>query len=95
MGEMKKVFILFCVFVVAMALQILASKQKSTVLGLILPITLLLATACILMNDIRLIRKGIDETLSYLTAVSYFAVYNVPTILFLCIYNYFQRVRIR
>lgn len=92
---MKNVVILFAVFVLSMGLQILASKQKSTVLGLILPLTLLMATLCILIKDISLLKEGRLDNETYLGCLSYFAVYNVPTILFLCIYNYFQRIRIR
>lgn len=95
MGDLKNVVVLLGVFIVSMGLQIFASRQKSTVLGLILPITLLLATVCILCNDIRLMRNGLVENTSYLNCISYFAVYNVPTILFLCVYNYFQRIRLR
>ncbi len=78
----------------ALFIQLRASKMRSSVWGLVLPFLLLLLSVCVLVQDIQHIRQGTAEEKSTLMALTYFAVYNIPTILFLCIYNYCQRKRI-
>lgn len=78
----------------AIFIQLRVSKMRSSVLGLILPFLIFLFSLCILGQDLQRIKDGTEETLTNITAFLYFACYNIPTILFLCIYNYCQRTRL-
>lgn len=78
----------------AVFIQLRASRMRSLVLGLILPFLIFVFSLCILGQDLYRIRNGTEETLTNITALMYFACYNIPTILFLCIYNYCQRTRL-
>ncbi len=78
----------------AIFIQLRVSKMRSSVLGLILPFLIFLFSLCILGQDLKHIKDGTEETLTNITAFLYFACYNIPTILFLCIYNYYQRTRL-
>ena len=78
----------------AIFIQLRVSKMRSSVLGLILPFLIFLISLCVLIQDLQHIKQGTEESLSVITATLYFALYNIPTILFLCIYNYYQRTRI-
>lgn len=73
------------------AMQIYASKRKSARAGLILPTMLFVMTCAALWNNVHAVRMQMTDNMDYLTSLTYFAIYNVPTILFLCIYNYCQR----
>lgn len=78
----------------AIFIQLRVSKMRSSVLGLILPFLIFLVSLCVLIQDLQQIKEGTVEALTIITAIWYFACYNIPTILFLCIYNYYQRIRI-
>lgn len=75
-------------------IQLRVSKMRSSILGLVLPFMFLLITVCILGADLQRIRTGVEETRTSITAFQNFACYNIPTILLLCIYNYYQRSRL-
>lgn len=75
-------------------IQLRVSKMRSSIFGLILPFLFLAISLCILGNDLQRIKNGMEETLTNITAFLYFACYNIPTILLLCIYNYYQRARL-
>lgn len=77
------------------AMQIYASKRKSAKVGLILPSMMFAMTCVILWNNVHAVRMQMTDNMDYLTSLTYFAIYNVPTILFLCIYNYCQRSKRR
>lgn len=78
----------------AIFIQLRVSKMRSSVLGLILPFLIFLVSLCVLVQDLQHIKEGTVESLTTITAILYFACYNIPTILFLCIYNYYQRTRL-
>lgn len=78
----------------AIFIQLRVSKMRSSVLGLILPFLIFLVSLCVLIQDLQHIKEGTVESLTTITAILYFACYNIPTILFLCIYNYYQRTRL-
>lgn len=78
----------------AIFIQLRVSKMRSSVLGLILPFLIFVISLYVLFLDFQHIKQGTEETLTTITAMLYFALYNIPTILFLCIYNYYQRTRI-
>lgn len=78
----------------AVIIQLRVSKMRSSILGLVLPFLVFVISLCVLFQDIQHIKAGTEESLSMITATLYFALYNIPTILFLCIYNYYQRTRI-
>lgn len=74
--------------------QVRMSKLRSSYFGLFIPVLLFLVTMCILVTDLQHIKEGTaQDSLTGITAFLYFALYNIPTILFLCIYNYYQRMR--
>ena len=75
-------------------IQLRVSKMRSAILGLVLPFMFLLISLCILGTDLQRIRNGLEETQTKITAFQNFAYYNIPTILLLCIYNYYQRARL-
>lgn len=79
----------------AVFIQLRVSKMRSTSLGLILPFFIFVISVCVLIQDLQHIKEGMAESLTTIMAFLYFAFYNIPTILFLCIYNYCQRARIR
>lgn len=87
--------ILLVVLALGMAvfIQLRVSKMRSSALGLIMPFLIFLISVCILFQDLQHIKEGIAESLTQIRAFLYFAVYNIPTILLLCIYNYCQRTR--
>jgi len=78
----------------AILIQLRVSKMRSPVLGLILPFLILVISVCVLVTDLQHIKAGTVESMTSITAWMYFACYNIPTILFLCIYNYYQRTRL-
>lgn len=88
------VFVVVLALALTILIQIRVSKMHSSVLGLVIPMLIFLVSCMILLQDISSIRKGMQESLTCLTACVYFSLYNIPTILFLCIYNYYQRMRI-
>ena len=75
-------------------IQLRVSKMRSSVLGLILPFLIFFISIGMLLQDLKHIREGSVVALTSVKAFLYFALYNIPTILFLCIYNYYQRARI-
>lgn len=75
-------------------IQLRVSKMRSSILGLILPFLFLLISVCILGTDLQRIRSGVEDELTNIAAFQNFACYNIPTILLLCIYNYYQRARL-
>lgn len=75
---------------VTIVLQVLASRARWSVCGLILPTLILACTTWLLVVDLRQIRDGI-ALITTLTAFLHYALYNILTILFLCIYNYSKR----
>lgn len=78
----------------AIFIQLRVSKMCSSVMGLILPFLIFLFSLCVFVQDLLHIISEKTESLSLVTAAMYFALYNIPTILFLCIYNYYQRTRL-
>ena len=78
----------------AVFIQLRVSKMRFAGLGLILQFFIFLISACVLIQDLHHIKEGTVESLTTIKAFLYFACYNIPTILFLCIYNYCQRARI-
>ncbi len=78
----------------AIFIQLWVSRLRSPIWGLILPFFVFLASLCILVSDICHIRDGSAKNLTMLMALTYFACYNILTILFLCIYNFCQRTRL-
>lgn len=89
--QIVKIVLVILLIIMTLGMQVYASKRKSARIGLILPTLLFCMTCLILWNDMHIIRTQKTASLDYLTSLTYFAVYNVPTILFLCIYNYCQR----
>lgn len=94
MENMMKAGLVVIALTMTIFMQVYASRRKSTILGLILPMLIFLFSMLILIYDMRVFRAGVDPTLTRLHIVSDFAICNVPTILFLCIYNYYQRNRL-
>lgn len=93
MENAGKAALLTGVVAVTILIQIMASRLRWTLVGLILPTLVFCGSAWILVQNIQYIRAG-TASLDVLTAFSHFALYNIPTILFLCIYNYYQRRRL-
>ena len=89
--QILRVGLVILLITMTIAMQIYASKRKSAKIGLILPTLLFCMTCLILWNDVHVIHTQKTASLDYLTSLTYFAVYNVHTILFLCIYNYCKR----
>ena len=95
MGEIGNVLFVILALGMTIFVQIYMSKTKSSIPGLLIPVLIFLISLGVLINDLHNIRLGIAESLTSVAAFLYFALYNIPTILFLCIYNYFQRMRLR
>ena len=95
MGEIGNVLFVILALGMKIFVQIYMSKTKSSIPGLLIPVLIFLISLGVLINDLHNIRLGIAESLTSVAAFLYFALYNIPTILFLCIYNYFQRMRLR
>lgn len=91
--RMIKIVLVVLLVTMTIAMQIYASKRKSAKTGLILPALLFCITCIFLGHEVHEIHVRKTEMITFLTPLTYFAVYNVPTILFLCIYNYCQRSR--
>ena len=94
MEHMMKVGLVILALLMTIMMQIYASSRKSTIVGLILPAILLLFSLVVLVQNIRMYHAAAKLAENILRIVSDFAIYNVPTIIFLCIYNYFQRSRL-
>ena len=94
MNSVGEIVLVVLALGMAIFIQLRVSKMRSSVLGLILPFLIFLFSLCILGQDLQRIKDGTEETLTNITAFLYFACYNIPTILFLCIYNYYQRTRL-
>lgn len=94
MNDWGEIVLVVLALGMAIFIQLRVSKMRSAVLGLILPFLIFLFSLCVLVQDLQHIRTGTEEALTSITATLYFALYNIPTILFLCIYNYYQRTRI-
>lgn len=95
MGEIGSIIFVILALGMTILVQIYMSKVKSSIPGLMIPILIFLISLGVLINDLHNIRLGIVESMTSIVAFLYFALYNIPTILFLCIYNYFQRMRLR
>ena len=93
MGNVRQVFVVVLFIAVTLVVQVLASRIKWTVGGLILPILMFIFSVGMLAHNLHCIREGI-AAVDTLTSFLHFALYNIPTILFLCIYNYYQRMRL-
>ena len=95
MREIGSIIFVIIVLGMTICVQIYMSKIKSAVPGVFIPVLIFLISLVVLINDLRNIRLGMVESMTSIAAFLYFALYNIPTILFLCIYNYFQRMRLR
>ena len=93
MGNVGQFLIVVLAFIMTLVVQVLASRMRWAVGGLILPTILFAFSMGVLIQNLHHIKAGI-AVMDTLTAFSHFALYNIPTILFLCIYNYYQRMRI-
>lgn len=102
MVENLGVIVIISAISMTFLLQVWLSKMKSPVLGLVMPLSLLIVTIIILIYDVKEIVELIGNNEDILVADNinkvadifmYFSLYNVPTILFLCIYNYYKRQR--
>lgn len=94
MEHIMKVSLVILALLMTIMMQIYASSRKSTIVGLILPAILLIFSLVVLVHNIRMYYTAEKLAENMLHIVSDFAIYNVPTIIFLCIYNYFQRGRL-
>lgn len=89
-----RIGVVFLALAITVLMQVYASRKKSTRLGLVLP-TLFFLLACLVMGQsLQQVDVHAVERAEILKALSYFSVYNIPTIIFLCIYNYFQSIRL-
>ena len=94
MEQMMKAGLVILALVMTIMMQIYASSRKSTIFGLILPTLILLFSLVVLAQNVRAYYVAAKLADNALRIISDFAIYNVPTIIFLCIYNYFQRSRL-
>jgi len=94
MEHMMKAGLVILALAMTIMMQIYASSRKSTICGLILPALILIFSLVVLVQNIRMYYAAAKLADNVLLIVSDFAIYNVPTIIFLCIYNYFQRSRL-
>ena len=92
MGNLGSIVLVTMAFAVTILLQMTVSKMRWTYGGLILPLLAFGLSVVLLIQNLHYIRNGI-AVVDTLTAFLHFALYNIPTILFLCIYNYYQRMR--
>lgn len=94
MNKWGEIVLVILAIGMTIGIQLRVSKMRSAILGLILPFLFLLISLCILGFDLQRIRIGVEETRTNIIALQNFACYNIPTILLLCIYNYYQRARL-
>lgn len=92
MGNLGSIILVAAAFAITIVLQMTVSKMRWTFGGLILPMLVFVLSVILLIQNLHNIRDGI-AVVDTLTAFLHFALYNIPTILFLCIYNYYQRMR--
>lgn len=94
MNSWGEIILVILALGMAILIQLRVSKMRSPILGLVLPFLILVISVCVLVIDLQHIKDGTVEAMTNITAWMYFACYNIPTILFLCIYNYYQRTRL-
>lgn len=99
MDNFMQIFLVISFMVIAIYLQIFAAKLKSTIAGLIMPMTLLLITFISLLQNITAIRNGVCfegiAKFSEINILLHFVLYNIPTIILFCIYNYYKRQKLK
>ena len=93
MNQWGEIILVVLALGMAFFIQLRVSKMRSTVLGLILPFLIFLISLALLFRDLQQMKEGTVVSLTKVTAILYFALYNIPTILFLSVYNYYQRAR--
>lgn len=98
MDKWIQICLIVIIMIMTVYLQVIAAKMKSSKMGLIIPLTLLTVTLLLLRKNFLDIKMGnySDGAVraSMFDALLHFALYNIPTIIFLCIYNYYKRRRL-
>ena len=92
MGNLGSIILVAAAFAITIVLQMTVSKMRWTFGGLILPGLVFVLSVILLIQNLHNIRDGI-AVVDTLTAFLHFAWYNIPTSLFLWIYNYYKRRR--
>lgn len=82
MESLMGIILVICFMLITIFMQVKASKTQSAFAGLIIPLIIFMTSILVLIAD----RGEID-----VGKVLNFSLYNIPTILFLCIYNYCKR----
>lgn len=98
MDKWIQICLIVIIMIMTVYLQVVAAKMKSSKMGLIIPLTLLAITLLMLRKNFIDIRLGNypDGAVGspVVNALLHFSIYNIPTIILLCIYNYYKRRRL-
>lgn len=91
--ELKTILLIVLALAFTVYIQVRTSKLRNPYIGLMIPILFFIITLSIFIADLHhIFSETIETDMTGITATLYFALYNIPTILLLCIYNYYQRM---
>ena len=85
-----RIIVLIAVLLAVIGLQIFLSTRKNKWFGLILPILSLLLAVLIVPLNMMAPAGGLDMSF-IVTMLVAFVIYNIPTILYMVIYNIFRK----